>query len=84
MVNHVKKSVTRDRIYALKSEVLIDRKLGKNANEASGGFNLCVFIRFPDLAFVKRAINKYGWLAIPTWNHQKNARVQILNEISVK
>ena len=77
MVNHVKKSVTRDRIYALKSEVLIDRKLGKNANEASGGFNLCVFIRFPDLAFVKRAINKYGWLAIvvPTWNHEKNARV---------
>ena len=62
-----KKSVTRDRVYALKSEVLIDRKLGKNANEASGGgFNLCVFIRFPDLAFVKRAINKYGWLAMPT------------------
>lgn len=76
MVNHVKKSVTRDRIYALKSEFLIDRKLGKNA-KASSGFNLCVFIRFPDLAFVKRAINKYGWLAIvvPTWNHEKNARV---------
>lgn len=77
MVNHVKKSLTRDRIYALKSEVLIDRKLGKNAKASSGGFNLCVFIRFPDLAFVKRAINKYGWLAIvvPTWNHEKNARV---------
>ena len=52
MVNHVKKSVTRDHIYALEKElqysILSDRKLGKNA-KASTYTNLCVFIRFPDL-----------------------------------